>query len=257
MKNVLTLLTSFQKNRPKTVGNKTVKNCPFCQKEELFKTNKVLEDNSFLWIENRYPYLKGTYQTVIIESDSCENDFTNYSIEYAHALLEFCMNKREEWKNSKLFRDVLLLKNHGVQSDSSIHHAHMQLVGLYDSEYNSKGFESSVKGPVVFENEGVCVTVSAIPQAEFYEFNVKWSKEEKTSLYVEWIQHLIRFVFYFQNGKYDSYNLAFHSNDTHHFVKVIPRKPNSIFYLGYGLKQSPDNTQDVAKEIYNLFQKKN
>lgn len=78
MKRHLTFWDKATKMKPSTTKN-TAQPCPFCNEEMFRKTNKILvEENDLLWIENKYPTLPETYQTVLIETKTCDGNLSNY-----------------------------------------------------------------------------------------------------------------------------------------------------------------------------------
>lgn len=249
--------------KPNTVADKSIK-CPFCKTEQLKKENKVLgEKGNLLWFENKFPLFENDiYQTLILETNKCNHDFTNYSLEYAKEVLEFALEKREELKKTGLYKQVILFKNHGFYADSSIAHAHMQIVACKKPEYNEEKFEQHTYGPIVLSNDELTVTVSEIPYSEFYEFNVIWKKQQEKDKrkvdYIKWIQTIIRFFQVFKNGRFNtSYNLAFHETKDQYICKIIPRRANSVYFVGYGFHQSPNDVDQIAKDLHNFYQNDN
>lgn len=244
-----------RKKKPNTVLNKELQ-CPFCEDKvpEVITDGLMLDERETMyWAENKFPILKDTYQTLIVESKKCGEDLTTYSEDYAKELFTFIFSSREKLKRSGDFKEVLFFKNHGKFSGSTIAHSHSQIIGLKDITYNYSEIEDSVKGPVIFENEHVTVTVSDLPRAESYEFNITWAKDDYTQEYVRWIQTLVSYISSVKN--YDSYNLLFHETSDRNIMKVIPKRTNSIFYIGYGIKQVSNDLTQVAKEIREYIEK--
>lgn len=83
-----------------------------------------------IWLANRFPTLKDTKQTVIIESDDHQGDVANYSAEYNCKLMKFSLACFDKMNQSEEFRSVLWYKNFGPMSNGSLSHPHMQIVGL-------------------------------------------------------------------------------------------------------------------------------
>jgi len=245
------LNTAASKNKPNTVVSKTGV-CPFCddRKPLISQDGLMLEDRGkMFWAENKFPLLENTYQTLIVETNNCGESFATYDLKYATELFKFIFECRDKMLNMNKFKEVIFFKNHGVYSDSSISHSHSQLVGLKEQTYSHSEIEGSLEGPIVFKNSKLRVTVSSIPRAEFYEFNVVWNKEHADDEYVYWVQGLIKYLSIFKNGKFTSYNLVFHETSTENIIKVVPRKPNSIYYIGFGIRQTPNDITQIAEEI--------
>lgn len=247
----ITLNTAASKNKPNTVVSKNGV-CPFCndKKPLILQDGLMLEDRGeMFWAENKFPLLENTYQTLIVETNKCGESIATYDLTYAKELFKFIFECRDKMLNMNKFKEVIFFKNHGVYSDSSISHSHSQLVGLKDQTYSHSEIEDSLNGPVVFEDNNLRVTVSSIPRAEFYEFNVVWNKEHTNEDYVYWVQGLIKYLTVFKHGKFSSYNLVFHETTTENIIKVVPRKPNSIYYIGFGIRQTPNDILQIAEEI--------
>ncbi|MFP3727131.1 DUF4931 domain-containing protein [Priestia filamentosa] len=250
-KNSIKLNTARGRNKPNTVVNKNV-TCPFCTdtKPLIIQDKLMLEDRGkMFWIENKFPLLEEAYQTLIVETDKCGESFATYSLEYAKELFSFIFECRDKMLETKGFKEVILFKNHGHYSDSSISHSHSQLVGLKENTYDYKEIEDSMTGPLVYKDNNVRVTVSKVPRAEFFEFNVIWKRQNQTQDYVKWVQTLIQYLSVFKKGRFTSYNLVFHETDEECMIKVIPRKPNSVYYIGFGIRQTPRDTEQIANEI--------
>ena len=74
------------KTKPDTV-HRDEKYCPFCDVAHL--KNVMEKRGPMIWLENAYPVLKDSWQTLIIESDDCDGEFSSYTPEYALKLIEF------------------------------------------------------------------------------------------------------------------------------------------------------------------------
>ncbi|TGU56026.1 DUF4931 domain-containing protein, partial [Mesorhizobium sp. M00.F.Ca.ET.186.01.1.1] len=108
----------------------------FCDRGSL--TDVLEQRGSMIWLMNKFPVLQDTHQTVLIESEECNGDWSTYSREHVHALLSFGVEKWLEMERSGSFRSVLFFKNHGPYSGGSIRHPHMQIVGLTGYDYRSQ-----------------------------------------------------------------------------------------------------------------------
>ncbi len=89
------------KTKPDTV-HRDEKYCPFCDVAHL--KNVMEKRGPMIWLENAYPVLKDSWQTLIIESDDCDGEFSSYTPEYALKLIQFGPGKmaasRRAWGNS-------------------------------------------------------------------------------------------------------------------------------------------------------------
>lgn len=236
------------RGKPNTFKEGSPALCPFCDKDSLYEARQVLEEkNGVLWIDNKFPTLKYTKQTLIIEHPNCSEDLTTYSSEHANFLFDFAFEKRRQMLESGEFKDVIFFKNHGWLSGGSVKHEHMQLVGLEDVDYPEHRILESTNGPTVYSNESLKVTVSSVPLSEIYEFNVVWTDAKHD--YVKWIQNTLRFLKVFWGGKFDNYNLMYHQEKGVNVIKIVPRHPESIYLLGFGLHQAPTDAEEVAKEF--------
>ena len=59
-----------------------------------------------IWLENAYPVLRDSWQTLIIESDDCDGEFCEYTPDYATQLIAFD-RKMVQVKDMKRFRSVV------------------------------------------------------------------------------------------------------------------------------------------------------
>ena len=65
--------------------------CPFCNLASLEKI--IDQTNDFLWLDNKYPTIKDTYQTLVIESQEHLGDISNYSYAYNRRLFNYLWNR--------------------------------------------------------------------------------------------------------------------------------------------------------------------
>ena len=89
------------KTKPDTV-HRDESYCPFCDVAHL--KNIMDTKGHMIWLENAYPVLKDSWQTLIIETDDCDGDFSTYDAAYAVDLIRFGLftggTYLWEWKNN-------------------------------------------------------------------------------------------------------------------------------------------------------------
>lgn len=243
------LKMSISSSKPTTINNDSIV-CPFCSVDELRNEGRLLNQNGqMLWLDNKYPMLEKTKQTLIIETNNCIDNLSSYSEEYAKELFDFAFKTRNHMMENKDFKDVLFFKNQGAKADGSVHHAHMQLVGLYNHASNSPKIEETLTGAIVYQGHNVKVTVSDNPMGEKYEFNVIWKTKNHNFEYVKWVQQVIRYFTVFKGGRFSDYNFYYYEKNNVSALKIVPRGAVSIYFLGFGLKQVPDDIHQVAEEL--------
>lgn len=259
LNNILWLDGKTSTKKPNTVKDKSV-TCPFCENQ----INQIIEEGLMLnnrghmfWAKNKFPTLQNTYQTLIVETTKCGESLSTYSLDYAKELFQFIFECRNQLLKSGKYKEVLFFKNHGLFSDSSISHSHCQLIGLMDQSYDYRAIEESIKGPIIHKTEELFVSISQVPRAEFFEFNVVWSKDSVHQGYVHWVQEIIKYLQVFKNGRFDSYNLVFHETNDQNIMKIVPRKASSIYFIGFGMKQSPLEVSELANEFKEYLKENN
>lgn len=241
-------------SKPNTIQSKT-ENCPFCSFENLKKERSVLgEKGNMLWIKNKYPVLGGAEQTLIIETNTCDGNLGNYHEDVAKELFRFTLENRETMLQTNQFNEVVLIKNNGARSDGSVHHAHMQLVGFKEAAIAKTSITDSLSGEVAFENEHTKVLLSDNPTGEKYEFAVIWDRESVEMDYVKRVQQVVRYLSIFKEGKFQDYNFYFHEDEKIRVLKIVPRGYVSIYLLGFGLKQVPNDLKEIARELRHFIQ---
>lgn len=241
------------KKKPNTLHNKNIE-CPFCSGKVLKNKDEVLEirENMAL-IKNKFPTFKNGFQTVLIESDTCTYNLSNYNKKHLYKVIDYSIEKWEDMIESGEYKSVVLIKNHGIQSGGSIYHPHMQVIGFYDLDYQKEIQREDFIGVEIFKDEDIEVNISTYPKSEIFEFNVILSNRDKTYKLAESIQNIVHYVLNVLNVKHQSFNLAFYHFEGKIITKVIPRKPNSPLLLGYSFKQVPINLDEYSEDIKNLY----
>ena len=137
--------------KPETIRNKTA-TCPFCQRDEL--TDILATEGNIIWLMNKYPTLQDTYQTIIIETDQCNEEIRTYEQAHMRKLIRFSITKWLEVEKTGKYESVILFKNHGPFSGGSIQHAHMQIIGMEHIDYHKNMAMIDLRGQRSIRNPG-------------------------------------------------------------------------------------------------------
>lgn len=234
------------RKKPESIHNRDA-SCPFCERNSL--TDVLEQRDSMIWLKNKFPVLQDTVQTVLVESDECDGDWSVYSKEHVRNLLAFGVEKWMAMERSKEFQSVLFFKNHGPYSGGSIRHPHMQIVGLNQYDYLQQVKQSDFEGIVIDREDGVEVTLSTLPRAGFFEYNVVLSDRDRLGRMAEYLQILAHWILNHVNPRFQSYNFFFYQWEEKIVTKVVPRFVTSPLFVGYSIPQVANNLEDVVQEI--------
>ncbi|RXJ04287.1 DUF4931 domain-containing protein [Anaerobacillus alkaliphilus] len=241
---------SIGKQKPESIINRTTA-CPFCDRDNLID---ILDEKSpFILLKNKFPTLPDTYQTVLIETDSCEEEFSSYNKEHLHNLIDFAFRNWLEMSKSQEYKSVLLFKNHGPLSGGSIHHAHMQIVGLKHVDYTKDITLEHFEGIRISETNSVQFTLSTKPKMGFYEFNVVLENLVDQNVLAEYTQMATHYILNHFPAKCGSYNLFFYQLDGKILVKVIPRFATSPLFVGYSIAQVAVNLEEIVERVKEIY----
>jgi galactose-1-phosphate uridylyltransferase len=260
---------NISKMKPNTIKNKNT-TCPFCNFELLKKTNKIIDtEGTKVLLENKFSTFKKAYQTVYVENDNCDLDLSNYPKEKLFDILSYGLKKWFEMSNNRKFKSVAFIKNNGPYSGASIHHPHMQLVGLENIDYKVDLKDEYFEGPFIQNKNQTEWNLSNKPRSEFYEFNVIMPKEhffqylEKTQKetfeeFATCIQRSVNYILTTLNSENKSYNLIFYEFENKIICKIISRGQgkggvNSAFLLGYNISQTPTNLTDIISNVQSTI----
>lgn len=247
---------AIAKDKPSSFNGSKDITCPFCDVENLrdiYQTNGPM-----IWLANRFPTLKDTKQTVLIESDEHHGDVSTYSQEYNRRLMKFALECFDKMRQNREFRSVLWYKNFGPKSNGSLSHSHMQIVGLYKEDGYKYIHENNFTGITVFKTNNMEVNFATHPVQGFQELNVNLIDKNGLNLWADWIQYAIRYTLEeMYGGKCDSYNLFFYPNKGGICCKIIPRFYAPPYFVGYKLSECNDNNtlRKEAKRLLNFVQK--
>lgn len=228
--------------------------CPFCDRQSIYKEGKVIrEEHPFMLVENKYQTLEDAYQMVLIESETCDYDLSNYNKKHLHRLLDFVLRCWKEIEESGEYSSVVLFKNYGVHSGGSVYHPHMQIVGLNTINYLKHVYPHHFVGLVIDEKEGVQFNLSRYPRSGFTEFNIVLKDLLALPHMADYIQIAVHFLLNHMNKKYQSYNIFFYRLDDGIAAKLILRAPGSPYLMGYSIVQIPDNQQEIIERVKALY----
>jgi len=227
--------------------------CPFCDRSAL--TNIIAEDGSIILVENKYPVLHDTYQTVLIESNDCHGDISTYPPKHLHRLFRFAVEKWLAMEYSGEYASVLFFKNHGPYSGGTIEHPHMQLVGLKHLDYHCFIKSEHYEGITIREKKGVVFNVSTKPRVGFFEFNVLIAENDLDSIdeLADCVQVAAHYVLNHFNRHCSSYNLFFYHHEHKLIAKLVPRFITSPLFIGYSIPQVSDRIEQVAGEVCRRY----
>lgn len=227
--------------------------CPFCDTDAL--TDVLLREGDRIWLMNKYRTLRDTVQTVIIESADHDGDLSNYPREQARAVIRFAFACWDAMIATGSFRSVLMYKNFGPLSGGSLHHPHLQVVGLlHEDGYANVGPEN-LGGMLVGERAGVDVRVSDDPVMGFFEVNIGMRCDAgpvARDAFADAIRATAAYVLErHHGGRCTSYNLFFYHVEGRTVCKVVPRWVASPYYIGYRLAQV-DCREKLASDAEEL-----
>lgn len=226
--------------------------CPFCDVDNL--TDIYEKNDTMIWLHNRFPTLRDTLQTVLIESDNHDGDVTNYSQEYNRELMHFALHCFDKMRSDSRLKSVLWYKNFGPLSAGSLSHPHMQLVGL-EKENGYKYIQANnFTGISVFQDNNIEVNFSTHPVQGYQEINVNLFNRAGINTWADWIQYSAQYMLEeMYNGRCTSYNLFFYPRYDSDGIccKLVPRFYASPYFVGYKLSQCNDE-KTLCHEVENL-----
>lgn len=242
--------TTIGRQKPESIRNKQ-QICPFCAREEL--TDIIATDGPIILLKNKYPVHENAFQTVLIESEDCNGEISEYEATFLEKLMTFGLKHWLKMEESGEFKSVIFFKNHGPLSGGTIAHPHMQIIGLHDIDYKEKINKERFKGHLIDQRDGVDFTLSTKPNIGFYEFNVRMTNLKQIKAFSSYIQTAVHYLlngFPFHCG---SYNLFFYDFDGEIYVKIVPRFVTTPIYIGYSIPQVPNNLTWMVEDLKNRY----
>ena len=250
MANHLIFDSNIGRFKPESIVNTEAK-CPFCYRESL--EGIIAQDGPILLLKNKYPVLRDTFQTVIIETEDCNSELSLYPKEHLHKVIQFGIEKWQEMIQSKEFSSVLFFKNHGPSSGGTIRHPHMQIVGLKNIDYSNRISLKSLSGTVIHQDEGVELNLSQEPKIGFCEFNVRLSNLDSVHRMADYIQVIAHYLLNHFHKNCTSYNIFFYYLEGQISAKIMPRFVTSPVFIGYSIPQVSSRGDEVIKEIQEIY----
>lgn len=253
--------TRMGAQKPENIVNRHVA-CPFCDRPSL--TGILDEDGPILLLMNKYPVLSDAFQTVLVETDDCDAELSEYPKEHLYRVMSFGLRHWLEMQASDEYASVLFFKNHGPYSGGTIRHPHMQIVGLKQVDYHETMDASYVRGVPIVSRNGVTMNVSTKPRVGFFEFNVLFNGPDDVEPMADFVQAATHYTLNYFHHLCQSYNLFFYAFPEHasqgksapttaYAVKIVPRFVTSPLYIGYSIPQVSDRIEDVAKDIQKRY----
>lgn len=246
------------KGKPLTINGEK-RSCPFCNVDTLTDIIDTKEDMIFL--KNKYIVLEPSDQFVLIEGADCNSDMNLYTPEKMTSLISFGISHwLKLWETGK-YKAVLFFKNYGPLSGGTIHHPHMQIVGLPVIDPDLMFSTDEFEGIPVATESGVEINVATRPRIGFSEINILVKKQftasdisspqayETLSALAHYIQSSVTFLKDFFKRENFSYNIFFYLLDGCIRVKLLPRFATSPLYIGYSIHLKPTNLADTAEKL--------
>lgn len=244
------------KGKPQSYRKSKVKKkvCPFCDVAHL--TNIYQHDGEIIWLKNKFPTLRDTLQTVLIESHDHYGDLSTYTKEHTRHLIKFSLAAFEKMNNSGKFESVVWYKNYGPNSGGSLIHPHMQIVGLEHENGYKYIHPNNFEGETLYSDGNVEVNIAQHPVQGYTELNINTLNKKDLDLWSDWIRSGARYMLnVMYDGRCDSYNLFFYPReDGGYCAKFITRFNAPPYFVGYKLSQVNDElTLDKEAHRFREF----
>ena len=248
----LIFLNDINKDKPNEFKKVNMKECPFCNRDEL--TDIIDQKGPFILLKNKYPTIKDTYQLVLIETYNCDIDMGDYSVEHMQELIRFGVKHWLKIEESGEFKSVIFYKNHGPHSGGSLKHPHMQIVGVKNIDYRLNVTRECLNGDVIWADAGVELNLAREPKIGFMEFNVKAKGDGSVERLADCIQIVTHYLLHHFHRGCNSYNLFFYQFSQEEIsVKIVPRFVTSPLFVGYSIPQVSSRAEEVIQEIQNRY----
>ena len=250
MRKHLRFNTHVGKDKPFTIDNQGDA-CPFCDRGQL---SEILDEQGpIIFLKNKYPVLENTFQTVIIETDQCDAEFSTYAPEHLHQLMRFSVEKWQEMVESGEFASVVFYKNHGPHSGGSLRHPHMQIVGLHEIDYRQNVIPSDFTGLLLAEEPGVEFNLSTQPRMGFTELNVVLRDRDRVDRMADYLQVAAHYALNHFNAHCRSYNMFFYELEGAIAAKVIPRFVVGPLFVGFSIPQVTNRLDEIADTVRRTY----
>jgi len=236
--------------KPVTVVDRGHK-CPFCCREEL--EGILAEDGPILLVANKYPVLRDTFQTVLIETDDCTAELSLYPKDHLYRVIRFGIEKWLEMIASGEYASVMFFKNHGPNSGGTIRHPHMQIVGLRYLDYTANIPPESLEGILISRNDGVELRIADKPLVGFVELNIRLTDLKYLDRMADYLQICAHYLLNHFHRHCNSYNIFFYHIGGHITAKVMPRFVTSPIFMGYAIPQLSTRLTEIAADIKRIY----
>ena len=100
---------------------------------------------------------------MLIETDNCEDHIATYTEEHMRKLMQFSIQHWLHLQKKEEFASVILYKNHGPFSGGSLHHAHMQIIGMKYVDYLENIEEENFQGVIVQKTNALSLIFQSVP----------------------------------------------------------------------------------------------
>lgn len=248
--NYLGFNITIGQNKPENIINTTA-DCPFCDRSTL--TDIIDQEDELLLIKNKYHVLQNSLQTVLIETEDCNSELSQYSKEHLYKLIRFGVKNWFKICDSKEYQSVLFFKNHGPFSGGTIRHPHMQIIGLKTADCYADLDPKEFEGIVIDTNHNVEFNVSTYPRIGFSEFNIVMNDNEDLNQLADYIQIATHYLLHSLNARCKSYNIFFYLIDGLIRVKILPRFATSPLFIGYNIHLLPNNIQSIVDDVKKTY----
>ena len=173
-------------------------------------------------------------------------------------LMHFSINHWLKIIRSKKYKTVVFFKNHGPMSGGTMRHPHMQIVGIKNLEFKNMCDKRQFEGIEITKKNDVLMNLSTKPRVGFTEINVIMQGTKNIDTLAEFVQIGVDYIMKHFSANCNSYNLFFYLIEGNIHVKIMPRFATSPLFIGYNIELVPNNLQEIAKHIKQLyFNKKN
>jgi ATP adenylyltransferase/5',5'''-P-1,P-4-tetraphosphate phosphorylase II len=248
--NQLYFNANIGKNKPESIINRAAK-CPFCDVDKLEEI--IDRRGTILLVKNKFPVLKDSYQTVLVEHATCAQDLSTYTKEHLYELIDFGLEHWNKMKESGQFRSVMFYKNHGPNSGGTIYHPHMQIIGLENVDCQKNVSSQNFEGIKIHSLDGLEYNLSTQPRMGFYEFNIILTDKSLINNLADYIQITTQYILNHFSRTCNSYNIFFYELNNQLLVKIVPRFVVSPIFVGYNFPQVANNLQEKANQIRELY----
>ncbi len=246
MRKHLRFNTHAGKDKPFTIDGRDTE-CPFCDRSRL--VDILDEEGPIILLKNKFPVLEDTFQTVIIETETCDAELSTYSKEHLHHVVRFGVEKWQAMIASGAYRSVVFYKNHGPHSGGSLRHPHMQIVGLNQVDYRQNVTDTDFQGLVIDRQPGVEFNLSTHPRMGFTELNVLLSDPTRIDLMADYLQVAAHYALHHFNAHCSSYNLFFYEREDGIAAKLIPRFVVGPLFVGFSIPQVTNRLEEIVESV--------